>query len=511
MTPHAALLRKIGYLVAIVVLLTPLFWLGQPASPGVKGGAGSMGGKLVRLRQQYGLSQTNLGQLDPASETIKLATLGMRGIAADFLWEKANRYKMKKDWANFGATLNQIIKVQPNFVSVWVHQGWNLSYNVSVEFDDYRERYRWVIKGIDFLKEGTEYNKREPILQWHIGWFISQKIGRADEWKQFRRLFKQDDDFHGSRALAQRDNWLVGREWFLRTEEAVDAGARLNKSPLIFRSDAPMCLMNYVEALEKDGFFGEVAKREWKKAADDWHRYGSLEIPTTLETTPSIRLNDQEACEQAAAKLAQQLDELQPGLREKIRQEKRAALKADQREALDTPPDKRSEKQQELASAAEQQLVVTHDEVARRITGPNRRRAIDLAKQAEANQQMAKMIDQYRGIVNFNYWRLHAEVEQTDDALAAHEWIYKGDRAFDLADLIEARAAYDKGLSAWRKVLDKYPALVPDTTLGSDLMDVVNRYREILKSRDEPFPQDFILQDIVKRHDKTQQQAADEK
>jgi hypothetical protein len=507
MTPQPGLVRKIVYLVAILVLLLPLFWLSQPSAPGVQGGAGSVGGKLAQLREdpKYGLSQANLGQLDPASETIKLATLGMRGVAATFLWEKSNHYKMKKDWANFGATLEQIIKVQPNFVSVWVYQGHNLSYNVSVEFDDYRERYRWVIKGIDFLKEGTEYNRREPILQWHIGWFISQKIGRADEWRQFRRLFQQDDDFHGSRALAQRDNWLVGREWFQRVEELVDRGAKIKSNPLIYRSHAPMCLMSYAEALEKDGTFGEVAKREWKKAADEWQRYGSIDIPTTDEAVPIIHLNDQERREEAAADLARQLDALQPGLREKIAQQKRAALKSEQREALDTPPERRTDKQVDLAIAAEQELQVSHDEVARQIQGPNRRKAINLAKQALENQQVARMIKQYRDIINFNYWRLHAQVEQTDEAVAAHEWIYKGDT--DLADLEQARAAYDKGFAAWRKVLDNFPALVRDDTTVSDLMDIINRYKRILGQRDEnePLPKDFILQDIVTLHDKKQQ------
>ena len=42
----------------------------------------------------------------------------MRGIAAIILWEKATDYKMTKDWTNFGAMLNQITKVQPNFLSI---------------------------------------------------------------------------------------------------------------------------------------------------------------------------------------------------------------------------------------------------------------------------------------------------------------------------------------------------------------------------------------------------------
>ena len=55
-------------------------------------------------------------------------------MAANILWEKANDYQMKKDWANRAATLNQITKVQPNFINVWLNQAWNVSYNISVQF-----------------------------------------------------------------------------------------------------------------------------------------------------------------------------------------------------------------------------------------------------------------------------------------------------------------------------------------------------------------------------------------
>jgi len=43
----------------------------------------------------------------------------------------------------------------------------------------------------------------------------------------------------------------------------------MGQSPLIYRSSAPMCQMNYAEALEKDGVFGERATNEWAVAAAD--------------------------------------------------------------------------------------------------------------------------------------------------------------------------------------------------------------------------------------------------
>ncbi len=222
MSSRSTFQRKLIYLAAIALLLLPLFWMSQPATMATKESPGSPGGKLARLRSDYHLSQAQIGEIDPTSVTVKLATLGLRGIAADVLWEQAEDYRMKKDWANLLATLKQITKVQPNFINVWSNSmAWNLSYNISVEFDDYRERYRWVMKGIEFLEQGIKYNERQPKLLWDMGWTISEKIGKADEAKEFRKLFKEDDDYHNRfhRPTALRDNWLVGKEWF---EKAVD-------------------------------------------------------------------------------------------------------------------------------------------------------------------------------------------------------------------------------------------------------------------------------------------------
>ena len=47
---------------------------------------GRPGGKLAQLRDEYGISQTQLGEVDLTSQTINLCTLGMRGIAANILW-----------------------------------------------------------------------------------------------------------------------------------------------------------------------------------------------------------------------------------------------------------------------------------------------------------------------------------------------------------------------------------------------------------------------------------------
>ena len=86
-------------LVGIVALLVPLSLLSQPAD------SEGSGGVLARMRKARGLSQANLGEIDPAGETMLFATLGLKNVATTLLWDRANHYKKVEDWANLSATL----------------------------------------------------------------------------------------------------------------------------------------------------------------------------------------------------------------------------------------------------------------------------------------------------------------------------------------------------------------------------------------------------------------------
>ena len=233
----------------------------------------------------------------------------MRGVAANVLWTKANNYKKTEDWVGYSAALEQIAKLQPNVVSVWIFLGWNLTHNVSVEFDDYHDRYYWVIRGINYRQEGTKYNRDSPRLLSDIGWTIAQKLGRADEKIQFRRLFRDDDDFNGSRPLAQRDNWLVGREWLMKAEQVAARGVAVRgERPVLFHSHPVMCLVNYAEDLEEEGTFGEVAKNAWRKAAVSWAELSNRDLPTLSNVF--VRLGDKEIYDERSKIAQEELDRL---------------------------------------------------------------------------------------------------------------------------------------------------------------------------------------------------------
>ena len=453
------------------------------------------------MRDAHGLSQADLGEIDPTSEAIKLATLGMRGVAANILWSKANEYKKTEDWTSLSATLEQITKLQPNFIAVWRFQAWNLSYNISVEFDDYHDRYYWVMRGINFLREGIPYNEKEPRLLYDVGWFISQKIGRSDEKELFRQLFREDDEFHGSRPLAERDNWLVGKQWVRRAERLVEQynvpvkGMR----PDIFYSYAPLCQISYAEALEEDGFFDEKARRAWRRAADEWLAFGQRPIAIGADRT--MRLEDFPRYQKQLAILQKRFDELIPeGLLDRIRNERIEALPVDEREALKNPEASYDPAQRRLAEAARAKLTITGHQLAERIDGPQREEAIRLADELGEVDTLVRLMRGSRDAVNYVYWKTRTQAEQTDNAILGRKYLYEGDQAFfEEADPETAKTLYEKGLDHWKRLFEEFPSLKDDGLLGAYIVDATHRYRDVLHQLDEPFPDDYPLQDIVDR------------
>ena len=352
--------RKWIYGAAIIVLIVILFELSMPATLGTKEIPGQPGGVLAQYRESHGLSQTELGQIDPTSQTIRLATLGMRGIASTLLWSKANEYQMKKDWTRLRAALDQISKLQPHSILVWRYQAWNLSYNVSVAFDDYHDKFYWVIQGLNYMLDGIRMNDKEPRLCWDMAWFISNKIGRDDfaeevlpppvqrrprlRWQGFRpitsRSFASGDfgppgvGFPPS-CRPTSDNWKVGKAWFLGAESKINPPRYpvRGMAVVIFYSDAPTTQFYYADAVEKDGVFGQVAQRAWHDAEVEWHDFGERSYDSPYDC--KLQLNRREELFDEAEDKKDRLDVLAPGVRDEIEKEKRAGQPPEIRAAWD--------------------------------------------------------------------------------------------------------------------------------------------------------------------------------
>ena len=530
--------RKWIYGLSMIVLIVLLLLLSRPATLDTKEVQGQSGGVLAQYRDTHGLSQTELGQIDPTSETIRLATLGMRGFASTTLGLKAIQYQMKKDWTRLRATLDQSIKLQPHSVYVWRYQAWNLSYNVSVSFDDYHDKFYWVIEGLNYMLEGVRMNDKEPRLYWDMGWFISNKIGRDDAAKYYRRLFSGEREPNGKEppdyikdfrerftpptgfppGSNLRDNWHVGKAWFLAAESKIDPPRYpvRGMAPVIFYSDAPLCQFYYADNLEKDGVFGQVAQRAWQDGENEWREFGDRQIETSFDMV--LQLNRKEELFDSAERKKDQLDALAPGARDEVEKEKRETLASEERAdwdryraALDrykkqmnarkTGKNERPLVQPGVDKGLSDRAEARPDEIARRSPPVHRQEALKLAKEIEEDENLMRLTIRERSTVNFDFWRTRTRAEQTADCLAARKAIYDAEQAFAKGDLIRARPKYEVGLLGWRKVLDdpEFHILLEDVSLGSDLVEVIRRYQKCLDQDDVDLPQPFILQDVIDR------------
>ena len=294
---QASLYRKVFYAVGLVILIVLLYAIGRPAKVVQAGGdlRTDPGGMLAQYRTEIGVTEAQIGKIDPASSTAKLATFGMRGIAISLLWHQAMEKQKRHEWNDVVAIANQIIFLEPHFITIWDFLGWTLAYNASAEFDDYRERYRWVIRGIDFLIAGVQMNKKAPKLYGNAGWTISQKIGIADEVEQYRRLLRDDEAFglrNNCELPSDRDNWLLGRRWYHQGEQLVlDGVANLgNQSDFVFFANSRLNLFNYAKWKRKDGIFGDEAIRAWDNAIAEWKEFGKMDLGTAIPDDGELRM-----------------------------------------------------------------------------------------------------------------------------------------------------------------------------------------------------------------------------
>lgn len=503
MTRSSGFRNKLIYLAVLIAMLIPLYLLGQPAG----GGTGDAGGQLTQMRSKYNIAESELGDINPASETMKLASLGLRGVAATLLWNKAQDYKVHHEWDRLKATLNNIALLQPHYEGVWEFQAHNLSYNVSSEFDDYRQRYAMVREGIQYLTRGVEQNRTAQKLVWHTGWFYGQKIGMSDEKRQFRRLFADDNPQH--EALREQniaidspdargpdgkpDNWLVGRQWLLYGYDLVDGGVKIRKqTPLTFYETGPKWRIKHAEAIEAEGVLDDRAKSAWQLAGDSWKTFGQRTIPTTAAF--SIKLDGLNDLRQRRDEALTKFTEIAGETFRQQEQEIRDALSDAEKVALETADEDRTEDQMNLVANLYNRLAPKLANVARQAPGSVRLRAIELSAEIGDLEARITKTAGYRNQVNYDYWSTLAQAEQEDRTVQARRLLFEAEQANADADIDLAISKYEESFDLWAQIFDDYQILLFDE-LSDDLMRSIRRYT-IAIDRDT-FDDDFPLAAFV--------------
>ena len=157
-------LRKISLLALAVMLLI---------------GSALMQRGLNHDRDALGLTRvTPLENAPPLLAFTTVALGGFRGLIANALWIRATELQEEDKFFEMAQLADWITKLEPHFVQVWIVQAWNMSYNISVKFKDFDDRWRWVQRGISLLRdEGLKYNPNEVLIYRELAWQFQHKMG----------------------------------------------------------------------------------------------------------------------------------------------------------------------------------------------------------------------------------------------------------------------------------------------------------------------------------------------
>jgi hypothetical protein len=100
-------------------------------------------------------------------------------LIANALWIRANDLQNDDKFFEAAQLASWITDLEPSFTQVWLFQGWNMAYNISVKFKDFPDRWRWVERGIELLRdEGLRFNPDDLLIHRELAWFFQHKMGQ---------------------------------------------------------------------------------------------------------------------------------------------------------------------------------------------------------------------------------------------------------------------------------------------------------------------------------------------
>jgi hypothetical protein len=142
-------------------------------------GASLVQRNLVKDREALGLTRyTELKGAPPVLAMTTVALGGFRGLISNLLWIRANDLQDNDKFFEMVQLSDWITKLEPHFTQVWLHQAWNMAYNISVKFKDPADRWRWVERGIELLRDdGLRYNPDDVLIHRELAWFFQHKMG----------------------------------------------------------------------------------------------------------------------------------------------------------------------------------------------------------------------------------------------------------------------------------------------------------------------------------------------
>ena len=160
-------MRRRWFVPVTVVLIVGLLLAGLP-----------LRARLLQKRRETGLRELELDKLPPLGAAGLLLLGGFRGVAVDILWLRVIALHQDRRYEEERSLIELITRLQPFYISVWAWQAWNIAYNISVQYPDPADQWKWVRNGIDFLKEGIKINPASGDLYFYLAIMYRDKVSQ---------------------------------------------------------------------------------------------------------------------------------------------------------------------------------------------------------------------------------------------------------------------------------------------------------------------------------------------
>jgi len=197
------ILKQLVVVLPIFIVLAVLLYLVQDRMNG--------------LRQKHQLTE-NINEMENAPPMVAFTTVALgafRGLVADWLWLRAG--KMQDEGKNYELyQLSEwIVNLQPRYTAATSYLAWNMAYNVSVTCTEHSDRWRWVMNGVELIRDkAIIYNPSDPELYQQLGWIYQHKMGA-----------NLDDANHYYKRQLIKDMEAVMGDDFVNWQEFADAPA----------------------------------------------------------------------------------------------------------------------------------------------------------------------------------------------------------------------------------------------------------------------------------------------
>ncbi|MCP4378905.1 MAG: hypothetical protein GY794_22355, partial [bacterium] len=201
---------RIVWLVISVALFTGASMLHQP---------------LDRLSRTYDLVPASNAALarHPELALMNIAPGGFKSMMINYFWIRSQTLHREGRHYDAMQMAELICLLQPRFPSVWSFQSWQLAWNISATVDTGPERWHWVKRGIDLLRDrGIPTNPNSLLLYKQLAWtFVSKMDDTTDE-----------QHWYYKRKWAQEMQYLLGAQPLAETEEVLAAFKLIAEAPL---------------------------------------------------------------------------------------------------------------------------------------------------------------------------------------------------------------------------------------------------------------------------------------